>query len=312
MVKKMSKLRLALIFGGNSSEREVSIAGGNSVLEALDSSKYDIKVYDPKYDLEALFKEASQIDAAFVLLHGENGEDGRIQGLLDLLDIPYQGSGVLASALAMNKEKTKELYKANSIPIAEHVIFKDFSKKTKEKILDNLGLPVVIKPSIGGSSIALSLVENEKDLEKACKKALDESEIAMAEQYISGIELTCPVIGNENPKALPVIEICPKIGHKFFDYEAKYKTGEADEICPARIDEKIKTKVMDLSIKAHQVLTCKGYSRTDMILKDDKLYVLETNTIPGMTKNSLLPLSAKNAGVSFSKLLDTLIELSLE
>jgi D-alanine-D-alanine ligase len=312
MVKKMSKLRLALIFGGSSSEREVSLEGGKAALEAFDRSKYDITTYDPKYDLEAIVKDSDNIDAAFVLLHGENGEDGRIQGLLDLLNIPYQGSGVLASALAMNKEKSKEFYKANSIPVAEHIIFNKFTDKTQQEIIDKIGFPVVIKPAIGGSSIALSLVENKKDLEDACKKALDESEIAMAEEYIQGVELTCPVIGNENPEALPVIEICPKHGHKFFDYEAKYKAGETDEICPARIDEKTRIKVQELSIKAHQVLTCKGYSRTDLILKEDKLYVLETNTIPGMTKNSLLPLSARNAGMSFSDLLDRLVKLSLE
>ena len=308
----MTKTRLALIFGGTSSEREVSIAGGSSVLEALDQSLYQITTYDPKYDLEAIVKDAKNIDAAFILLHGENGEDGRIQGLLDLLKIPYQSSGVLASALAMNKVICKDFYKANRIPVAEHVDFKEYSKELEEKIVDKIGLPVVIKPGIGGSSIALSIIEKRENIKEACLLALKESEIAIAEEYICGTELTCSVVGNENPDALPVIEICPKPGHKFFDYEAKYISGETDEICPARIDEETKNRVQEMSIKAHKILGCKGYSRTDLILKNNRLYVLETNTIPGMTKNSLLPLSAKTAGIPFSKLIDKLIKLSME
>lgn len=308
----MNKIKLALIFGGTSSEREVSIAGGNAVLEAIDKSKYEITCYDPKYDLEKIVHDSNNIDAAFVLLHGKNGEDGRIQGMLDLLNIPYQGSGVLASALAMDKPRCKDFYTLNSIPTPDHMVFTEYTKDLEEKIIKDLGLPVVIKPAIGGSSIALSIVEDQKDLKEAALHAINESEFVIAEKFIGGIELTCPVIGNENPTALPVIEICPGEGHKFFDYEAKYTAGATDEICPARIDEQTTVKVQKLCEKVHQILGCKGYSRTDLILKDNECYVLETNTIPGMTKNSLLPLSARKAGISFSELIDKLIILSMK
>jgi len=308
----MNKTKIALIFGGTSSEREVSIAGGNAVMEAIDKSVYDITCYDPKYDLEKIIHDSKNIDAAFVLLHGENGEDGRIQGFLDLLKIPYQGSGVLASALAMNKAKCKEIYKANNIAAAEDLVFSCFSNEIEEKIIQKLGFPVVIKPAVGGSSIALSIAETREDLKTAAENALKESETVLAEQYIKGTELTCAVIGNENPEALPVIEIRPKPGHRFFDYEAKYTAGQTDEICPAEIDDETKERVQKISIKAHKIIGCKGYSRTDLILKDNKLYVLETNTIPGMTKNSLFPLAARTAGISFTELIDKLIRLSLE
>lgn len=310
----MEKIRLALIYGGTSSEREVSIAGGNAVLEVLDKETYQIRTYDPRTqkDIQELVNDSNEIDFAFILLHGENGEDGRIQGLLDLLKVPYQCSGVMASAIAMNKSVCKDIYKINHIPVAKDISFDSWSDKLEEDIFENIGLPVVIKPAIGGSSIALTIVEKKEDLKKACDLALKESELAMAEQYISGIELTCPVMGHNHPEALPVIEICPKNGHKFFDYEAKYKAGETEEICPARIDDEITKKVQELSIKAHTSLGCKGYSRTDFILSGEELFVLETNTVPGMTKNSLLPLSARTAGIPFKELIDKLIKLSLE
>jgi D-alanine-D-alanine ligase len=312
MVKKMTKKKVALIYGGTSSEREVSIAGKNAVFEAIDKDKYDVLCYDAKFDLEKIFKNASQIDCAFILLHGENGEDGRIQGFLDLLKIPYQSSGVLTSALAMNKEKCKDFYRINSIPVAEHLVFTGYSNELENKIIEKIGFPTVIKPAVGGSSIALSIVETAKDLKDAALKALKESEIVMAEQYICGTELTCGVLGNNDPKPLPVIEIRPKKGHRFFDYEAKYTAGETDEICPAQIDKNTALKVQDLCTKIHKILGCRGCSRTDLILKDDSFYVLETNTIPGMTKNSLLPLAARTAGISFTDLIDMLIKFSLE
>lgn len=312
MVKKMTKIKVALIYGGTSSEREVSIAGKDAVFEAIDKNLYEVECFDSKFDLEKILKNASNIDTALIILHGENGEDGKVQGFLDLLNIPYQSSGVLSSALAMNKEKCKDFYKINSIPIANHLVFKKHSKELENQIIEKIGLPVVIKPALGGSSIALSIVENQNELKDACLKALKESKIVMAEEYISGTELTCGILGNDDPKALPIIEIRPKQGHKFFDYEAKYTAGETDEICPAEIDEKTAKKVQNLCIKIHKILQCKGCSRTDLILKDNNLYVLETNTIPGMTKNSLLPLAARTAGISFTQLIDKLINFSLE
>ncbi|MCB9495036.1 MAG: D-alanine--D-alanine ligase [Desulfobacteraceae bacterium] len=308
----MTKTKIALIYGGTSSEREVSIAGKNAVFEAIDKQTYEVYCYDSKHDLAKLLVNADTIDFAFIVLHGENGEDGRIQGFLDLLKIPYQSSGVFTSALAMNKEKCKEFYRLNNIPTARHIVFKKYGVETENEIISKIGLPVVIKPAIGGSSIALSIIEEQKDLKEAALKALDESEFVMAEEYISGTELTCAIIGNDEPEALPVIEIRPKEGHKFFDYVAKYTAGETDEICPAQIDDETALQAKKLCIKIHKALGCKGCSRTDLILKEGKFYVLETNTIPGMTKNSLLPLAARTAGISFTELIDRLIKLSLK
>jgi D-alanine-D-alanine ligase len=308
----MIKNKIALIYGGTSSEREVSIAGKNAVFEAIDKNLYDVDCYDAKFDLGKILQNAEKIDFAFIVLHGENGEDGRIQGFLDLLKIPYQSSGILASALAMNKEKCKEFYKFNSIPTARHIAFKEYNIKIENEIIQKIGLPVVIKPAIGGSSIALSIVENQEDLKEAAQKALNESEVVMAEEYISGTEITCAIIGNDDPEALPVIEIRPKAGHKFFDYQAKYTAGETDEICPAQIDKKTEMEAKNLCIKIHKILGCRGCSRTDLIVKEGKFYVLETNTIPGMTKNSLLPLAAKTASISFTELINKLIRLSLK
>jgi D-alanine-D-alanine ligase len=308
----MKKLRIALLSGGISSEREVSLNSGNQVFEALDKEKYDVVRYDPKNDLKKLVIEAEEIDAALIILHGPFGEDGTVQGLLDLLDIPYQGADVLGSAVAMNKKLSKTLYEAANIPIPPYYTFSVNDKIHKSAVVDTLGLPLVIKPVCAGSSVGMSIVREKAALEQAIDLAFKNDKTILIEKYISGTELTCGVLGNDNPEALPVIEIIPGEGHEFFDYKAKYVPGATQEICPARIDEAATATVQSLALKAHQSLFLKGYSRTDMILSGKDLYVLETNTIPGMTITSLYPQSAQVAGLSFTKLLDRLIELSLE
>jgi D-alanine-D-alanine ligase len=308
----MSKLNLALLSGGISSEREVSINSGNQVFEALDTEKYDITRYDPKTDLERLVADASRIDAALIILHGPYGEDGTVQGMLDLLGIPYQGSGVLGSAVAMNKLAAKQLYEKARIPIPPYVVLEDRKGVNPGSCIDQIGLPMVVKPVVGGSSVGMSIVETEEEFLAAVDLSFGEDSTVMLETYIDGIELTGGVIGNHQLEALPLIEIVPGDAHAFFDYEAKYKAGATQEICPARVDETITREAQNYAKLAHRTLYCRGYSRTDMILKDQKIYVLETNTIPGMTATSLLPQAANAAGINFSQLLDRLIELSLE
>lgn len=312
----MKKIRLALLSGGVSTEREVSLNSGNQVYEALDKEKYEIIRYDPKFDLPKLVNDAQKIDAALIILHGPFGEDGTVQGLLDLLDIPYQGAGVLGSAVAMNKLTAKELYDANDIPTPEYLSYdkKEFQagKISIAHAVDTLGLPLVVKPACAGSSVDMTIVKEEKDIDAAIKKGFDHDDTLIIEKYIKGLELTCGVLGNQELEALPAIEIIPGDSHEFFDYEAKYVAGETEEICPARIDAGLTAKVQDLAARAHKALFLKGYSRTDMILRDGALFVLETNTIPGMTATSLYPQSAKEAGYSFSALLDRLIELAIE
>ena len=314
----MQKLTIALLSGGVSSERSISISGGEQVYNALDKEKYNIIRYDPKMDLLRIVNDASKIDVALLILHGQYGEDGTIQGLLDLLNIPYQGSGVLGSATAMNKLTSKIMYKQNKIPTPEYIVYKqqDITETNIDKNCDTsiekLGLPIVVKPISGGSSIGMTVADSKETLVDAFTLAFKYNKTILLEKFINGIELTCGVIGNDHIEALPVVEIVPDDKYVFFDYEAKYKEGVTEEICPARIDDKITAKIQQCAVMSHNALFCRGYSRTDMILNGNDIYVLETNTIPGMTHTSLLPKSAKVAGFSFSLLLDKLITLAKE
>ncbi len=308
----MKKLNLALLSGGISSERDVSIASGNQVYEALDRKKYEIIRYDPKTDLPRLIEDAPTIDAALIILHGPFGEDGTVQGLLDLLDIPYQGSEVIGSAIAMNKLASKKLYEKSGLRVPLYIVVKRDDTLNTDECVERLGMPLVVKPVGSGSSVGISIVRSKDSLRDAVVKAFLEDEEVLIEAYIDGIELTGGVIGNDKLEALPIIEIIPDETHDFFDYHAKYTPGMTQEICPARIDEAMTEKAQTCAKVAHSALFCKGYSRTDMILADQDVYVLETNTIPGMTPTSLLPQAAEEAGIKFSELLDRLIELSLE
>ena len=308
----MSKKTIALIFGGISSEREVSLNSGKQVHDALDKDKYDILTYDPKTDIPRLVTDAHRIDCALIILHGPYGEDGTVQGLLDLLDIPYQGAGVLGSAVAMNKLLSKHLYERAGLMVPPYALVRRGQLVDADHMVTRLGLPLVIKPVETGSSVGMSIVRSASSLAAAVEKALAFGATAMIEAYIAGTEITCGVLGNADLEALPLIEIIPGESYEFFDYEAKYQPGATEEICPARIDARLTQQAQTCAITAHRALYCQGYSRTDMILRDDQFYVLETNTIPGMTATSLFPQSATAAGMSFSQLLDRLIELGME
>lgn len=307
----MNKLNLAVIYGGTSPEREVSLVSGREALAALDRDKYTIFEYDPKEGLDALVRDAGKLDVAMILLHGSPGEDGTVQGLLDLLKIPYQGAGVLGSAIAMNKVLSKQLYTNAGIPTPGSVSVKRGTPFDPAATVAALGLPLFVKPACGGSSLGMFKVTEAETLADAVTQSLTYDETVVIEAFIGGTELTCAVLGNDDPKALPVIEIIPRES-TYFDYKAKYTPGATTEICPARISDALTARVMDLAERAHRALYLKGYSRTDMMLRGEELFVLETNTIPGMTRTSLLPQSAKAAGYSFSALLDRLIELALE
>jgi D-alanine-D-alanine ligase len=308
----MKKITVALLSGGVSSEREVSLNSGDQVYDALDQEKYKIVRYDPKTDLARLVEDAPGIDAALIILHGPYGEDGTVQGLLELLNIPYQGSGVLGSSLAMNKLASKTLYEKADLPIPPYIALQKGDPLEPAAWEKQLGLPLVIKPNEAGSSVGMTIVKSLENIQKAVGKAFSHDSTLLIEGYIEGIELTGGVIGNKELLALPIIEIVPDDDHEFFDYEAKYTAGVTQEICPAGIDDEMTQKAQAYAKTAHTALFCKGYSRTDMILKDGEIYVLETNTIPGMTATSLLPQAARVAGLSFSRLLDQLIDLCIE
>jgi D-alanine-D-alanine ligase len=306
------KKTIALLCGGISSEREVSLKSGQQVFQALDKAKYEVRRYDPQTDLPRLVAEAKQIDAALIILHGPYGEDGTVQGLLELLDIPYQGAGVLGSALAMNKLAAKQMYERAGIPVPPYVAVRRGETVNAEGFAERLGLPLVVKPVVGGSSIGMSIVRSVDQVAEALAKAFAQDGTVLVEGYIKGVEITASVLGNDRLDALPLIEIVPDASHDFFDYVAKYTAGASQEICPARISPVLTEKAQSYARMAHEALFCKGYSRTDMLLRGDDIFVLETNTIPGMTPTSLLPQAAQAAGISFAQLLDRLIELGMQ
>jgi D-alanine-D-alanine ligase len=308
----MAKMRLALIAGGKSSEREVSLKSGAQVYEALDKKKYDIRRYDPLSDLEKLVREAKDLDVALIIMHGRGGEDGSMQGLLDLLGIPYQGSGVMASAVAMNKELSKALYQFAGMQVPRALAFNREKPLSPAEIEAKLGLPVVIKPATEGSSIGITLARDLAELTQGLATAFKYDSRVLVEEFIKGIEVTGGILGNSQLTALPLVEIIPDEKYVFFDYEAKYQAGASHEICPARLDPEITARAQQCALAAHQALGCRGYSRTDMMVREGNIYVLETNTIPGMTATSLFPQAAKAAGLEFSALLDTLVRLALE
>ncbi len=308
----MKKINLALLSGGISSEREVSLNSGDQVFDALDKEKYNIIRYDPKTDLSRLVSEAPQIDAALIILHGPYGEDGTIQGLLELLDIPYQGSGVMGSSVAMNKLATKQMYELAGLPTPPYMVLKRGDRVDVADWEERFGLPLVVKPLEAGSSVGMTIVKSTSEIEIAAEKAFEHGGVILVENFVDGIEITAGVIGNQTLEALPIIEIVPGDAYEFFDYEAKYTPGATREICPARISDVMTEKAQTYAKMAHRSLFCEGYSRTDMIMQADEIYILETNTIPGMTATSLLPQAAVAAGISFSELLDRLIDLGME
>lgn len=308
----MAKKRLALLAGGISDEREVSLRGAVGVEKALDPARYEVVRYDPATDLARLAADAATIDVAFLLLHGIHGEDGTIQGFLDLLGIPYQGAGVLGSALAMDKNLAKTMYQLHGLPVAPWVMAEPGDVQDPVRIIREVELPCVVKPVHQGSSIGMSIVHTVEQLPDALRLALRHDNEVMVEAYIKGRELTAGVLGNQELTALPLIEIIPNSQYAFFDYEAKYQPGASKEICPAPVDDRIREKAQQYALTAHRCLQLRGYSRTDMILRGEELYLLETNTIPGMTPTSLLPQAAAEAGIPFAELLDRLIQLAME
>lgn len=307
------KLRIALLAGGTSGEREVSLSGAAGVEKALLEKNFEVVRFDPATDLGRLYDEKDNIDFAFILLHGQNGEDGTVQGYLELLNIPYQGAGVLGSAIAMDKDLAKTLYMQADLPVARWEVVTPRKVPSGKQLAEQLGLPLVVKPVHEGSSLGLTIARTEDELVAGIETALTHGRTVMVEQYIEGRELTVGVIGNDEPDALPLIEIVPGKEFEFFDYNAKYLPGASEEICPAPVSEEIAAKAQEYAIKAHKVLRLRGYSRTDMLMDgQENLYLLETNTIPGMTETSLLPQAAAAYGLDFPSLLARLIELGLE
>lgn len=303
--------RIGVLMGGASSEREVSLKSGKAVLQALEGLRLEVTAVDiPNHRIEDNIDllKSKKLDCAFIALHGRFGEDGQIQEILEMLKIPYTGSGVLASRLAMDKAASRQIFEANGLRVPKCRIIDKRSYSGRGNFIGDLGLPLVVKPATHGSSIGLSIVDKELAWSKAVDLAFDFDERIIIEEYISGREVTSGILDGQ---ALPTIEIMPK--KVFFDYEAKYKPGMAEYLVPARLSEDVDHRIKKDALTAHRLLGCFGCSRVDMILaKDNQPYILEVNTIPGLTSLSLLPKAAGEVGISFSELCLKLLKLAYE
>ncbi|NLT52680.1 MAG: D-alanine--D-alanine ligase [Ignavibacteria bacterium] len=329
-----SKIKVVLICGGTSPEREVSKSSGFSITKSLKNLGYNYKIIDPAYghnqpeNEEEYFKEKDAaelsnrnyldvinselfdgIDVAFITLHGQWGEDGTIQSVLELRGIKYTGCGVLASSLAMDKDFSKVMFRHSGVQTADWIIGN--SEKDYDRIMDfinkEIGYPAIIKPNNGGSTIGLSVCKKQEDVLQAVKTALKFSEKFLVERFIEGRELA---VGILNEIALPPVEIKPV--HEIYDYECKYSDGMCSYDVPAILPENIKIQLQDQAIKAYKSLGCRGYSRVDFRLTtNSESYCLEINTLPGMTSHSLLPKSAQAAGISYDELVDRIIQSAM-
>lgn len=298
-------MKVGVIMGGISSEREISLKSGNSVVENIDKNKYEVIpiVIDKKEDI---INKVKGIDFALLALHGQFGEDGTVQAVLQTLGIPYSGCGPLSSAACMDKDMTKSLLQAAGIRTAPWINLRSEDEINYEDIKE-LGYPVVVKPTHGGSSVATFIIKEEKDIENAVKEAFKWDNEVMIEKFIKGDEITCPVMGRE---MFPVVAIKPHA--EFFDYTAKYADGGSDEFV-IELEESLHKEVEKMALDTYRALKCSVYARIDMIITEGGIpYILEVNTLPGMTKASLFPKSAAGKGIDFSGLIDLIIENSLK
>ncbi len=307
------KMRVAVLMGGTSNEREVSLSTGRMIAGALDPHKYDVTTIDTQ-DLLSL--QSDKPDIVFIALHGRGGEDGAVQGLLETLGLPYTGSGILASALAMDKVMSKRLFRHEGIPAAPELALSRGQELSGHNLIAQIddtlgGFPVFVKPNAEGSSVGGMLAQDIMQLAEALAHAFQYDTVVLVEKYLRGMEVTVGVLGNtgEPLEVLPVIEIVPKSA--FYDYESKYAAGGSDHVIPARIGQAQTDALQQIALHCHSLLGCRGMSRTDFILTPDGPFVLEVNTIPGMTPTSLLPQAASHAGIAFPDLLDRLIASAL-
>lgn len=304
----MKSRKVAVVMGGPSDEREVSLNTGRAILSALQEKGYNAVGIDLEPERFVTQLQEEKIEVVFNAIHGKYGEDGILQGVLELLKIPYTGSGVLASAMAMDKGISKHMFIAANIPTPRSRIYtkEHFDSDLPTEIQVDFGMPVVVKSSAQGSSIGVNIVEQPKDLSAAIDQAFKYSENILVEKFISGKEVTVAIIGKNKFEALPIIEIVPHSGR--YDYHSKYTKGATEYIVPARLSEDVACSVKKVALEAFKALGCRGIARVDIMLdKDDSPYVLEINTIPGMTATSLVPKAAAAAGISFADLCERLL-----
>ncbi len=304
--------RIGVLMGGWSSEREISLRSGKNILESLARQGLDVVAIDMDKNFITRLKE-EHIDVVFNILHGKPGEDGSVQGVLDLLSIPYTGSGLLASAIAMNKSITKRILQKEGILTPEFYEFenwKEIAKSTQEAI-EKVGFPMFMKPIEEGSSVGAEIISANDGLKDRFSKEMERFGGFLIEEYIDGMTATCGVLGTgRDAYSLPILELVSK--KKFYDYEAKYTEGMTEFIVPARLDEKTTRLVQQMAVDTHRLIGCRGFSRVDFVIKGNEVpYVLEINTIPGMTEISDLPAEAKEIGMSYDELVMEILKSSI-
>lgn len=300
------KAKVAVVMGGSSAEREVSIQSGSGVMRALQSLGYEAQSLDYDRRFVDAIREIAP-DVVFIALHGPGGEDGQIQAILDFLGLPYQGSGVEAAALAMDKHLTKKLLAAEGLPTAAWDLF-DLSGGTLPLLPGSLDLPLVIKPRFEGSAIGVQIVRTHEQWTNAMISAAKTYAQIMAEEYLEGREFTCTILGEE---ALPLIEIVPN-ADEFYTYDAKYAPGGSTHVVPAHIDEDLAARLQMIALSVHRMLGLRDYSRTDFIVtKEGRPQILEVNTLPGLTPTSLVPDACGAVGISYEALIDRLVGYAL-
>ncbi len=293
--------KVAVLLGGRSAEREISLQSGQAVLTALLESGVDAQAFDPAQQSLEMLKQQG-VDRAFIALHGRFGEDGAIQGVLEWLGIPYTGSGVMASALAMDKWRTKLVWQAAGIRSPRFEMLQEGSPF--EQVAENLGLPLIIKPVREGSTIGLSKVRHKEDVAAAYQLAAQHDALVLAEEFIAGQELTVAILG-ETP--LPIVRI--EVAGDLYDYEAKYLSDATQYFCPSGLPAGQESAIQQQALRAYRVLGCQGWGRVDLILNAaGEFYFLEANTSPGMTNHSLVPMAARTAGISFAELVLNILD----
>ena len=307
--KRKHEIKVGVICGGISSEREISLKTGEGIFSALKNIGYNTEYIDFKGDNISVFKN---IDIAFLALHGKYGEDGTVQGVLELLKVPYTGSGILASSLAIDKIFAKKIFVFEGIPTPDYIGLNLNGsiniEEIKNEVIKIIGYPLVVKPSREGSTIGITIIQDEIDLERAINFAKIYDNRILLEKFISGKQLTVSLLGDK-PTALPIIEIKPKSG--FYDFKSKYTAGLTEYITPAVLENELSEKIKELAVKTHNCLGCYGISRVDIILDDNnKPFILEINTMPGLTATSLVPKAAAAAGINFEKLVEIILNYS--
>lgn len=305
--------KIIVLMGGPSSEAEISRMTGTAILNALLEKGYNAEGMEfvPKTLVEDIKK--SKCDIVFNAVHGKYGEDGRIAAVLEMIDMPYTSCSVLSSALTMDKVASKYLFKAAEISTPNCLVYRkqDMTRDLVAEIMAKFSLPVVVKAASQGSSIGVEIVEDEKDLKKSIEACFVYDDAILVEEFIKGRELSVPIYGNKEKKALPIIEITTNSGR--YDYKSKYTKGESFHIIPAPLDAQLTESIQDLCIKACTVAECRGVVRVDVMLSEDNIpYILEINSVPGMTQTSLVPDAASHVGISFGDLCEMILQMAIE